>query len=318
MAISNHARDKNRFVRHMEYFPNARTAFTAYLRSLDFSHGEAVLLPAFIGWSAQEGSGVFDPIAQLGLNHGFYAMDEHLNIDLDSLERAFTERTVRLFVIIHYFGYVDPHYRQAVAIARRHGALVLEDEAHALYTDLVCGLAGRLGDAAIFSLHKMLPVSGGGLLCLNGNPSGAGPTSGEKPPYAVMDYDLYSIAQRRVENAVALEAQLREYPDDVIPLRPAPRAGEVPQTFPVVIRRVRRDRLYEVMNAAGWGVVTLYHTLIEQISREEFPRSFQLSGRILNLPVHQEAQPDDMGPMVQCLMDCVATLKSEGGAHAQS
>ena len=52
----------------------------------------------------------------------------------------------------------------------------------------------------------------------------------------------------------------------------------------MIVREANRDELYERMNAAGFGVVSLYHTLIEQIPRDEFPESFELSRTILNLP----------------------------------
>ena len=52
------------------------------------------------------------------------------------------------------------------------------------------------------------------------------------------------------------------------------------------------------MNAAGFGVVSLYHTLIDQIPRDEFPDSVELSRTILNLPVHHEADTDSLAALV--------------------
>ena len=66
-------------------------------------------------------------------------------------------------------------------------------------------------------------------------------------------------------------------------------AGEVPQSFPIVLHYGDRDRIYREMNAAGFGVVSLYHTLVPAIDPQLFPASAQLSRRILNLPVHQDA-----------------------------
>jgi len=312
MIIDKLAKDTSKYRRTMLFYQNARTAFKYYLKSLQFEIGEAVLLPAFIGWSAREGSGVFDPIAELALSHTFYAVDENLNIDLASLEKAFSERIIKLFVIIHYFGYVDPRYREAVAIARRYGAKILEDEAHALYTDFVGGGAGRLGDAAIFSLHKMLPVEYGGLLCLNGSTSGEGFPPEDESINFLTSFDLYAIAQKRLENVVALQNLLKKYSDELVPLRPKLNTGEVPQTFPVFIRTVSRDKLYELLNTAGYGVVTLYHTLIDNISKQDFPLSHKLAKHILNLPIHQDNDPDKITSMVECLMDCIAKLRKNG------
>lgn len=315
MQIEKLARDGGRYRRPCHVFRNARSAFKALLQAVRFPPAGTVLLPSYIGWSPREGSGVFDPVAELGLPHRFYRMDDRLVIDLDHLRRCLAVGDVTLLVIIHYFGYVDPGYREAVALAREHGVLVLEDEAHALLTDLVGGAAGRLGDAAIFSLHKMLPVESGGMLVLNGEqelPIEGFPRC-EEPEVLPWSFDLHGISRRRVENARRLTGLLAPYRDLVEPLRPGLQHGEVPQTLPVLIRKGSRDRLYQRMNEAGFGVVTLYHTLIDRIDREEFPGAHRLSKRILNLPLHQDAEPVMLERMVEALVEHISASAAEEG-----
>jgi hypothetical protein len=53
------------------------------------------------------------------------------------------------------------------------------------------------------------------------------------------------------------------------------------------------------MNAAGFGVVSLYHTLISQISPDCFPATARVSQHILNLPVHQDASEKARESMVR-------------------
>jgi len=65
------------------------------------------------------------------------------------------------------------------------------------------------------------------------------------------------------------------------------------------------------MNDAGYGVVTLYHTMIAEISRDEFPGSHALSRRILNLPVHQDTDRDALGRMVDTLVATIRSMKSD-------
>lgn len=55
------------------------------------------------------------------------------------------------------------------------------------------------------------------------------------------------------------------------------------------------------MNRAGFGVVSLYHTLIEPISESVYPESHRLSRKILNLPVHQDILPEDLDALIACL-----------------
>lgn len=295
-------------------FKNARTAFRSFLQSLHCTPADQVLLPAFIGWSAREGSGVFDPVTELGLAYRFYRMDERLTINLEHLEQLLKTGNVKVLVIIHYFGYVDPGYREVVALAREYGAVILEDEAHALFTDLVGGISGRLGDAVIFSLHKMLPLAEGGLLVAN--PANGfelcGIHSDGEDITLPWEYDLKAIAERRVANAGNLSTLLGPHIDKIEPLRKMLTPGEVPQTYPVLIHGVSRDILYQRMNDAGYGVVTLYHTMIEQVTREEFPESHVLAGRILNLPVHQDTGRGELEQMVETLVATIWRMKADG------
>src|ERR1035438_5623165 len=128
--ITKRAENPFNHARRVIPFQAGRNAFRAILNAVQLSNGK-VLLPAYIGWAPREGSGVFDPIASLHLEYSFYALDERLRIDIDSLRTELASGCVRVLVIIHYFGYVDPCYEEAVKIAREHDAFVLEDEAHA-------------------------------------------------------------------------------------------------------------------------------------------------------------------------------------------
>lgn len=299
------------FRRNMHCFRNARSAFQFYLELLRFTSDETVLLPAYIGWSEREGSGVFDPVRTLGLRYAFYGLDRNLNIDLKSLQNTLETTNVKLFVIIHYFGFIDPAYELVVKLVRRHGARVLEDEAHSFLTNFYGGKSGKLGDASIFSLHKIFPFEEGGLLSIS-NTSEALPnvSNDQRQDFSFIRYDFSGISERRRENATRLGELLKNSDDRVSLLQPEFTAGEVPQSCPVVIRQVSRDALYDLMNEAGFGVVSLYHTLIDEISQSEFPDCHYLSKRILNLPVHQDVTIADLELLVDTLFRMVRKLES--------
>ena len=302
--------------RECRHFPNARGAFKAVLR--ETARGGKVLLPSYIGYSAREGSGVFDPIEELALPYSFYTVNEKLEIDLDFLASALQRECPTVFVIVHYFGYTDPFYVEAVSMARRAGALIIEDEAHSMLTDLCGGCSGRLGDYSIFSVHKMLPVAIGGILLgAPGRPGALNRILSQTEPLSFWEFDLQSISKKRRENAQVLERLLTPLCEHVRPLWTELRDLQVPQTYPVVIRSASRDKLYHQMNTAGFGVVSLYHTLIPQVSTLEFPCSHQLSRTILNLPIHQETGPEQLEAMVACLgsfLDCSSGRMVRAGA----
>ncbi len=305
--ISKIALNSSNYRRKLVICNRARDGFSTYLQATDIAKDEYVLLPAYIGWSAREGSGVFDPVQGLGIKHAFYAMDECLNIDLVSLKRSFEENKVKLFVIIHYFGFVDPYYEEAITMARGFGVKVLEDEAHSFYTNFVGGLTGRMGDASIFSLHKMFPVKNGGILALNDIEQ---KVLCEKVDIEFpSNFDYAHIARKRIGNTQLIVELLKEHSDKVTVMKPNLKVGEVPQTYPILINTVSRDQLYETMNNAGFGVVSLYHTMIDLITVDEYPKSHYVANRILNLPVHQDAEPVQIKKMIQTLIEQIVILE---------
>ena len=144
-------------------------------------------------------------------------------------------------MLIHYFGYVNPAYAELVRLARQYGAWVLEDEAHAVLTDLIGGRTGRLGDAAIMSLHKILPLPLGGALVRER----AAGTIAEGALQRLWDFDLGAIATRRRANAREWSLALEHLQEYIQPLRCAPGDGEVPQSYPMLVRGLPRNSLYK-------------------------------------------------------------------------
>jgi dTDP-4-amino-4,6-dideoxygalactose transaminase len=307
--IAKLATNKTRFSRNFFMYNRARDGFSSLLKSLGFNNEESVLLPAYIGWSSREGSGVFDPVLENELKYTFYAMDESLNIDLNSLKHAFDNNKIKLFVIIHYFGYIDPCYDQAIAMAREYGVTVLEDEAHSFFTNFIGGISGRKGDASIFSLHKMFPISSGGMLTLND--SEVNVISDTVDVNFPFNFDFYNMSRKRIDNSILLSELLSAHSSKVTIMKPVLKYGEVPQTFPILINTVSRDKLYESMNDSGFGVVSLYHTMIENITDDSYPRSHFVANRILNLPVHQDIDSSQINQMVNELLSQIEILEKD-------
>lgn len=303
-TLSKNCMDRDNAYRPHRYFLRARDAFGAILDAEGIGPLDGVLLPAYIGWSPKEGSGVFDPIVQRGIVPVFYRMDGRLQIDLDDLCRKLqSDARIKAILLIHYFGFVDSRLREAVAAARSRGILVIEDAAHALYTDYVHGSCGRQGDYTIYSLHKMLPLASGGMAAFQTRAPRSGLGS-ERSAYGdPFSYDLAAIASKREENYRCLQKLLAPLAESIVPLFETLQDGITPQTFPARVLKADRFQLYRRMNEAGYGVVSLYHTLIEplRLAQTEWQEELALAGQIINLPVHQDVDPGLYEGMIRTL-----------------
>ena len=271
--------------------------------------GAGVLLPAFIGWSPREGSGVYDPVQGLGLRAGFYDLNPDLTVNLSKLE-AELQRGYRVLVLIHYYGRTEPQLEAVRELADRHGALLVEDLAHGFYSAQLGGVAGSRGDINLYSLHKMFPTPGaqGGMIAYRNTRLLAGQQE-TAPELArlILNYDWAAIGVARRRNAEAVLAALHKLPEcgrEFELLWPELAPGDVPQTLPVRIRRGDRDHIYHVMNADGYGMVSLYHTLIEPV-REDFAEMVALSKSVINFPVHQDLDPMHIPGMMQAFQSAL-------------
>jgi dTDP-4-amino-4,6-dideoxygalactose transaminase len=162
----------------------------------------------------------------------------------------------------------------------------------------------------LYSLHKMFPMSTGGMAVYD-DPDLVVTQTTTQPDLAAMllGYDWSAIAARRKANYGYLDARLRPLASSNAArlelLWDALGPQDVPQTMPVLLSdRDSRDHAYHEMNADGFGVVSLYHTLIPQCDGL-FPALDALSQRILNLPVHQDASEPQLAALADRLVELV-------------
>lgn len=305
MLIEKSASQKEAYKHELRYYENARSALLDLLCTM-YKSGliDQVLLPGYIGWSPKEGSGIFDPINLIvGLNRCYYRMKENLDIDEeDLLKKASDSKTVVL--IVNYFGFRDENISEIIYCLKKKGVWIIEDNAHSMYTYFKYGGIGA--DAAFFSLHKMLPLDGGGALAVFNNELKKLCLSEESHNYSDMYmYDFGDIAKKRTDNYLILDQTIRDkkYSDIFVPLKSENAIRKaVPQTYPILIKKGKRDKIYELMNEEGFGVVSLYHTLISELRKNEFEQSQKISRCVLNLPVHQDVNSNYYGLLLERLV----------------
>lgn len=136
-----------------------RSAIFHLIDRLPAAYTHTVLLPCYVA------EGVIQPFRAAGFLLRFYRLSADLQPDeahicelLDGLSRS------PVFMLLHYFGYPSAA-PSLLARLRQAGALVVSDCAHAPMTRTEDGTPlGELGDLALYSLNKFIPVCDGAIL----------------------------------------------------------------------------------------------------------------------------------------------------------
>lgn len=129
---------------------------------LDIKPGDEVIMPAFTFVSTA------NAFVLRGAHPVFVDIrPDTLNLDESLLEAAITERT-RAIVVVHYGG-VGCEMDPIMAIARRRGVPVIEDNAHGLFGTYRGKPLGGFGQLSTLSFHetKNLSCGEGGTLVIN-------------------------------------------------------------------------------------------------------------------------------------------------------
>ena len=108
------------------FFASGRAALLAGLAALGIAPDDEVLLPAYLCES------VVTPVETVGARPVFFPVARTLGVGLAGLEAAIGSRA-RAVVLIHYFGFPGP-VEEVRAICERRGLALIEDCAHALYS----------------------------------------------------------------------------------------------------------------------------------------------------------------------------------------
>lgn len=124
---------------------------------LKLERGDEVIVPA-VSWST-----TYYPLAQYGLKLRFVDIDlETLNYDLAALEAAMTPQT-RAIMAVNLLG--NPNDFDVIqALAKRHGAVLIEDNCESLgasYRNRLAGTFGVMGTYSFFFSHHMSTMEGG-------------------------------------------------------------------------------------------------------------------------------------------------------------
>lgn len=165
--------DDRRYVPAGDYrvHARARTGLHAALERRTFGPGATALLPAFVSCA------VADACRAAGLSVAHYPVEADLSLAPERVVERIEDVEPAVVAFNHYFGFPDPAFDHLAAVAREVGSVVVEDCARGLFGRHPDGrLLGSVGDVAIFSLRKVLPVPNGGLVVADDLGPGTEPT----------------------------------------------------------------------------------------------------------------------------------------------
>src|SRR5271157_5624010 len=143
----------------------ARNAIYFALGALGLTSEDEVLVPAYICAAAVE------PIRAYGAKPIFYGINKDCSADLLDIERKIGSRA-RALLFVHYFGFPNRNIRELRSLCDLRNLLLIEDCAHVLCGETDGVPLGQIGDAAVFSFRKFLPVRDGAELRLNRHAEG--------------------------------------------------------------------------------------------------------------------------------------------------
>ena len=291
------------------FFRDGRTAFFWGIKSLGLNRQNKILLPAYVGISDKEGSGVFDPIKRLKIGYKFYVLNKNFSINKKDFLKKIRQKNIKAVLVIHYFGFCRPDFDFIIKNCEKYGKYLIEDCAHAFNSYWKEKKLGAYGDISFYSIHKILPVRSGGVLLVN-NPDikisekikENIPASAKK---AFKRADLAKISKKRVNNYIYI-LNLANKIKGARPLYRSLPDGITPLNFPVIIKKDNRDKTYFYLRRRGVRAVSLYYKLIPQISKKDYPASHYLSRHILNVPVQKAANKKENEHIIKTLEGALA------------
>jgi hypothetical protein len=101
------------------------------------------------------------PARAVGAKISFYPVKDDLTPDWSACQAMAEKEKPVLFFIVHYFGFPNPALAEAREFCDRYGTKLIEDAAHVLRP--IAGI-GSLGDAVLWSPHKLLGIPDGAIL----------------------------------------------------------------------------------------------------------------------------------------------------------
>lgn len=315
-------------VKHCIPVANGTDAIYIALKMLGVGPGDEVITSAHSWISTSE------TISQTGARPVFVDVDEYFVLDAERIEEAITPRT-KAIIPVHLYGQPADMTR-IMAIADKHGLLVLEDSAQAHYAQWRGQRVGTFGNVATFSFYpgKNLGAYGdAGAIITNDEAlatkmrmyANHGALKKHHPLMEGINSRLdglqaaiLSAKLPHIHKWTRARQQVAAWYDELLAdipgvERPRARAGATHVYHLYVIKVDRRDELKAQLRAEGIETAIHYPAALPLLEAYKYlagtqrptPKAVENSKRILSLPIYPE---QDRG-MIEHVVRTLACLQ---------
>ena len=309
--IHKSASDKTKYNTRVSFYNSAREAWSKILHSKIKNTASRVLLPSYIGITDREGSGIFDPIIETNCIYDFYELNDDLSTNLNSIQIKLNSNAYDFILVVHYFGLRQVNMDSIIAECKEVGTLVVEDCAHFMNFNYIGDSKNCKGDFAFYSLHKIFPIDKGGCLIvnseLNRNDIDMSKFLSTNEDNDFISYDMQAIINNKRENYLLYENLCQDI--DGLTIFKKLEVEDVPHNFPILIEDGLREKLYFWLIERNIPLIALYYRLIEPLQKEQYSSMQLISGSILNLPVHQDINLNNIVEIVELIKEGLSDLK---------
>jgi perosamine synthetase len=244
--------------RHVYYTHKGRCGIGLLCKHWNLKAGDEVLVPAYNCGSE------IDPFLQYNLKAIYYRVDSRAGIDLFDIQRQVTGRT-KVIYVTHYFGWPQ-EINVLCDYCRKRNIYLVEDCALSLFSNPTQHPIGVLGDAAIYSLPKTLPVPDGGALTIS--QGSLSKTPAQRPPIGGIFNEFLPLIKRtvlRICDKISLYSYL---PNRLIQSRRCNPASTTPAGLPEMPQSYYYDRNIQNMTASAITRYILKRTCPESVVQQ--------------------------------------------------